>query len=224
MTATIVFDFDGVLLRGDSFAGYLHWRTRARRRRLLAALPLVPLLPLMRYPRTLPWAAKVFTRALTLGLDRARFEAEIDAFCDDWLAAPRRINTALVDRLRAHVAAGDRVLVVSGTAHYLLETLLQRLGIAGVTAHGTQVDFGRAGLFARRHNYGTAKLSTLAEVGVSAPWAVSYSDSYADLPILAAAQRALLVEPSREHERLLRAALGAKIELVGDGNQPDMRT
>jgi phosphatidylglycerophosphatase C len=214
MTATIVFDFDGVLLRGDSFAGYLRWRTRARRRRVLAALPVLPLLPLMRHPRTLPWAARVFTRALTLGLDRRRFEAEIDAFCAVWLAAEGRINTALVERLRAHVAAGDRVFVISGTAQYLLDGLLRGLGIAGVTAVGTSVEFGRAGLCARRHTFGATKIAVLAEFGVAAPWAVSYSDSYADLPILAAAQRAVLVEPSAAHERLLREALGERVELV----------
>jgi phosphatidylglycerophosphatase C len=214
MTATIVFDFDGVLLRGDSFAGYLRWRTRARRTRVLAALPVLPLLPLMQHPRTLPWAARVFTRALTLGLDRTRFEAEIDAFCPIWLAAEHRINTALVERLRAHVAAGDRVFVVSGTAQYLLDGLLHRLGIRGVIAIGTSVEFGRTGLYAIRHTYGVTKIAVLAEHGVVPTWAVSYSDSYADLPILAAAQRAVLVEPSAAHERLLRDALGARVELV----------
>lgn len=209
-----VFDFDGVLLRGDSFAGYLRWRTRQRRSRVLAALPLLPLLPLMRHPRTLPWAAKLFTRVLTLGLDRARFEAEIDAFCPVWLARDDRVIEPLVARLRAHVAVGDRVLVVSGTAHYLLERLLRHLRIDGVTALGTQVEFGRTGLHAPRHNYGAAKLATLAEAGVQAPWAISYSDSQADLPILAAANTAVLIEPSAAHERVLRAALGARVELI----------
>ena len=61
MTATVVFDFDGVLLRGDSFAGYLRWRTMQRRRRMLAALPALPLLPLLGHPRTLPWACLLYT-------------------------------------------------------------------------------------------------------------------------------------------------------------------
>jgi phosphatidylglycerophosphatase C len=213
-TPVAVFDFDGVLLRGDSFAGYLRWRTEHSRWRVLAALPLLPLLPLMRYPRTLPWTAKLFTRALTLGLDRARFEAEIDAFATHWMAREGRVIDALVARLRAHVAAGDRVLVVSGTAHYLLECLLRHLRIDGVTALGTQVEFGRCGLRAPRHNYGEAKLATLAGVGVHAPWAISYSDSQADLPILAAARTAVLVGPSAAHERVLRTALGDKVELV----------
>jgi len=211
---TIVFDFDGVLLRGDSFAGYLRWRTRQKRRRVLAALPLLPLLPLLRHPRTLPWTARLVTRALTRGLDRTRFEAEIDAFCEVWLAREGRVIEPLIARLRGHIAAGSRVLVVSGTAHYLLERLLQRLSIDGVTALGTQIEFGRLGLRAPRHNYGAAKLTTLAEIGVHAPWAVSYSDSLADLPILAAARKAVLVEPSAAHEQALRAALGNTVELV----------
>lgn len=211
---TIVFDFDGVLLRGDSFAGYLRWRTRQKPRRALAALPLLPLLPLLSHPRTLPWAAKLFARALTLGLNRTRFDAEIDAFCDDWLAREGRVIDALVARLRGHVAAGARVLVVSGTAHTLLESLLRRLSVDGVTALGTQVRFGRLGLRALRHNYGEAKLATLAEIGVYAPWAISYSDSLADLPILAAARKAVLVEPSAPHEKVLRAALVNTVELV----------
>lgn len=214
MTATIVFDFDGVLLRGDSFAGYLRWRTRARWHRALAAVPVLPLLPLMRHPRTLPWAARVFTRALTLGLDRTRFEAEIDAFCEIWSGAEHRINAGMVERIRAHVAAGDRVFVISGTAQYLLDGLLRRLGVTGVTAVGSAIEFGVTGLRARRHTFGATKIAVLAEHGVTAPWSTSYSDSYADLPILAAAQRAVLVEPSAAHERLLREALGERVELI----------
>lgn len=213
-SATIVFDFDGVLLRGDSFGGYLRWRVRQRRWRALAALPLLPLLPLLSHPRTLPWAARLFTRALTLGLDRSRFDAEIVTFCGVWLAREGRVIDALVARLRDHVAAGARVLVVSGTAHPLLGSLLRRLDIDGVTALGTQVRFGRFGLYAPRHNYGEAKLATLAEAGVHAPWAISYSDSLADLPILAAARSAVLVEPSAAHERALRAALVDTVEVV----------
>lgn len=210
----VVFDFDGVLLRGDSFAGYLRWRVRQKRWRVLAALPLLPLLPLLSHPRTLPWAARLFTRALTLGLGRDRFGAEVDTFCGIWLAREGRVIDALVERLRGHVAAGARVLVVSGTAHPLLESLLRRLDIDGVAALGTQVRFGRFGLYAPQHNYGKAKLMTLAEVGVRAPWAISYSDSLADLPILAAAHSAVLVEPSAAHERALRAALGDTVEVV----------
>lgn len=213
--AVVVFDFDGVLLRGDSFAGYLSWRTRQRWWRVLAALPLLPLLPLLRHPRTLPWAASLFARALTLGLDPQRHAAETDAFCTVWLARPGRVIAPLLARLQAHVVAGDRVFVVSGTAQLLLDTLLQRLGVQGVTALGSRIAFGRLGLHAARHNYGAVKLVSLAELGVHAPWALSYSDSAADLPILAAARRAVIVEPRPQDEAQLRAALDAeRIEVL----------
>lgn len=211
---TAVFDFDGVLLRGDSFAGYLQWRGRRRYRNALPALPLLPLLPLLRHPRTLPWAARLFSRALTLGLDQAGFETEAAEFCRAWLARPGRVIEPLLERLRAHQAAGDRVIVASGTAQFLLDSFLRELGVTGVTALGSQLEFRRWGLRSTRHNYGATKLLSLAEIGVQAPWAVSYSDSHADLPMLAAAQRAVLVQPSESHERLLRQALRCTVEVV----------
>lgn len=211
---TAVFDFDGVLLRGDSFAGYLQWRGRRSYRTALPALPLLPLLPLLRHPRTLPWAARLFSRALTLNLDQARFEAEAAAFCRDWLARPGRVIEPLLARLRAHQAAGDRVIVASGTAQFLLDTFLRELGVAGVAALGSPLQFHRWGLRSPRHNYGATKLISLAEIGVHAPWAVSYSDSHADLPMLAAARQAVLVQPSANHERLLREALRCPVEVV----------
>lgn len=206
-----VFDFDGVLLRGDSFAGYLRWRTRQRRWRLLAALPLLPLLPLLGYARTLPFAARIFARALTLGLTPRRFENEIALFSEEWLSRPSRRIQPLLQRLQAHQAAGEHVVVVSGTAQLLLDTLLQQIGVSDVTALGTELQFGGAGLRARRHNFGAAKLVRMAEAGLPAHWHYCYSDSAADLPILAAADQAILVDPKPAEEAQLRAALGARL-------------
>lgn len=206
-----VFDFDGVLLRGDSFAGYLRWRTQQRRWRLLAALPLAPLLPLLGHTRTLPFAARIFARALTFGLTPQRFENEIALFSEVWLSRPGRRILPLLQRLRAHQAAGEDVVVVSGTAQLLLDTLLRRIGVVDVTALGTELQFGRGGLKARRHNVGAAKLVRMAEAGLPARWHYCYSDSAADLPILAAADQAFLVDPRPAEEAQLRDALGARL-------------
>lgn len=208
-----VFDFDGVLLRGDSFAGYLRWRVQQKRSRLLRALPLAPLLPLLRHPRSLPWAAGRFARALTRDLDQAQFEREIDAFSEVWLSRPDRAITPLLARLRAHQDQGEHVVVVSGTAQFLLDTLLHRLDVRDALALGSQLRFDH-GLQVQRHNFGATKLKTLAEAGLPPRWQTCYSDSAADLPILAAAEHAVLVAPRPDDEQRLRAALTGSVELV----------
>ena len=64
------------------------------------------------------------------------------------------------------------------------------------------------------HNFGATKLKTLAEAGLPPRWQTCYSDSAADLPILAAAERAVLVGPRPDHERQLRAALTCPVEVI----------
>ena len=83
--------------------------------------------------------------------------------------------------------------------------------MTGVTALGTELQFGPGGLKARRHNFGAAKLIRMAEAGLPARWHWCYSDSAADLPILAAADQAVLVDPTPAEEAQLRAALGARL-------------
>ncbi|MDC8010943.1 haloacid dehalogenase-like hydrolase [Tahibacter soli] len=206
---TILFDFDGVLVRKDSFGSWLRDRLRRERWRILPLLPIVPFMPLFfATVRGTGWMARVAVRLATAGLTEAEFLADIRTFGRRFVARPGMRVDGAVARVREHVAAGDRVLVVSACAQPLLDTILAELGLADVEAIGSDVAIGRFGVRAAFHNYGANKLVALAKRGVAAPWDVAYSDSRADLPMLRHAQQAVLVNPSARDERAVRAVLG----------------
>ena len=204
---TVLFDFDGVIVRGDSFGAWLRDRLRRERWRVLPLLPLIPVMPLFfATVRGTGWMARTATRLATSGLDEREFLADVAAFGRRYAA--RGIAQA-VARVREHVAAGDRVVVISGCAQPLLETILAELGVAGVEIAGSPVALDGRGVRAVFHNYGTNKLATLERLGIAAPWDVAYSDSRADLPLLRGAHQAVLVNPRARDERAVRAVIGA---------------
>ena len=214
--AIVLFDFDGVLVRRDSFESYLRMRLRRQPWRLLAVFPMLPLLPLLLSSvRVKGWLARVLMRVATCGLDEMRFQADIRAFGRRFIGIPGIAVHQAVARLREHLNAGDRVLVVSATAQPLLNAMLDELGLGGaVEALGSSVAVRWSGVHALFHNYGRAKIVTLTGLGLSPPWAAVYTDSRSDLPMLVGAQRSVLVNPSARDLHAVRAALGAKLEIV----------
>ncbi|HVJ61399.1 MAG TPA: HAD-IB family phosphatase [Tahibacter sp.] len=206
---TILFDFDGVLVRKDSFGSWLRDRLRRERWRVLPLLPILPVMPLFfASVRGTGWMARVAVRLATAGMTETEFLADIRAFGRRFVQRPGMRVDGVVARVREHRAAGDRVIVVSACAQPLLDAILRELDLSGIEAIGSEVALSRCGVRAVFHNYGANKLAALARLGVKAPWDIAYSDSRADLPMLMAAHQAVLVNPSARDERAVRAALG----------------
>jgi phosphatidylglycerophosphatase C len=204
MTRVVLFDFDGVLVRGDSFARLLRgliWGSPWRRAAALTTLPV--LAPLLASARKGP-AVRCYVWLATAGQDAARLEAALAA--ELAAAASRWVEPAWA-ALDAHRAAGDRVIVVTGAGDVLARRLLAARGRADVELVASPVECGPRGWTARRHCYGPEKVRMLAEIGVAPPWDVAYSDSEADLPMLSGAKRAVLVSPRPRTEAAVRRAL-----------------
>ncbi|MEO8673834.1 MAG: HAD-IB family phosphatase [Tahibacter sp.] len=211
----VLFDFDGVIVRKDSFESYLRVRLRRQPWRLLAVLPLLPFVPLLLATVAgKGWLARLFVRVSTCGIGEAGFRADIDAFGREFARRPGMLAEEALSRLRAHVASGERVLIVSAAAQPLLDAILDQAGVTGVEAVGSSVVVGWTGVRALFHNYGSAKLQTLASLGIEPPWAMAYSDSRSDLPILAAARHAVLVNPPQRDLDAVRRALGDQVEVL----------
>ncbi|MCE5233533.1 MAG: haloacid dehalogenase-like hydrolase [Mizugakiibacter sp.] len=211
----VLFDFDGVLVRGDSYEMFLRERFARARWRLLPLLPLLPFVPLLlRTVRGKMWLARACTRLATLGCSEARFRAQADAFGRALARRPRAFLREGVTALRRHLAAGDRVLIVSATEETLLGAILDELGLDAVERIGTRVRAGLFGIRAVPHNYGATKLRSLAERGIVPVWAAAYSDSLADLPMLAGAERAVLVNPSPRALVRFGRSLGERVQVA----------
>ena len=87
--------------------------------------------------------------------------------------------------------------------------------VVDVPVLGSSLQRFAGGWIARRHNVGARKLRTLAEQGVSPPFAVAYSDSSADLAMLGAAQRVVLVAPRPAQRARIAARLRVDEVIAG---------
>jgi phosphatidylglycerophosphatase C len=205
-----VFDLDGTLLRGDSFARFgreLIFRSPVRAAAGLLCGPLLGTMFLM--PATRRLAVTGFLWLATAGLSADRFAELALRFAAEHAAAEagNRIPVAL-DRLRTHLNAGDRVVVATACADPLATAICRELGLDQVEVVAAQLRPGRSGMRPVRGCRGAEKVRRLRAAGIATPVAYAYTDSAVDIPLLLAARHRYLVAPRPGHLRLILDRVG----------------
>jgi phosphatidylglycerophosphatase C len=210
--ATVLFDFDGTLVRGDCAAAWLRDQLRSHPLRRLAAGVSFPFLALgFRWWRSAWVPASFYTWLATVGRTqealvdaREEFLRKCAARRDELLIAPA------VRRLHAHLAAGDPVVIVTGAETSLARDLWRALGQPDVPVVGSSVKQAFGGWIGQEHTIGPRKITALARHGIRPPFAAVYSDSDWDLPLLCETARPVLVRPTqRSQARVNRRLRGA---------------
>ncbi len=206
---TILFDFDGVLVRGDSFGQFLRERIHASPwRHALALLAWPVAMPLMRTQRGLPTGARIFGWVARIGTPQQIYLEQLREFALRIARDPRHVIATGMQVLRDAQASGARVVVVSGNHESAIRDILVENGLSDVEIVASR-QYPR-----RRHCIGAAKIPALAEAGVVPPWDIAYSDSLMDLPMLRGARRPVLVNARAAHVERASVALGRTPELV----------
>jgi HAD superfamily phosphoserine phosphatase-like hydrolase len=207
MSGTVVSDLEGTISAGETWRGvarYLNDRGRRRAWRLFLATH-VPVMLLVRMRL----------------LDRARFRdlwirdqcRLLRGLSEDELAAmgewvvehelwPQR-REAVVAELQAHVAAGRRLLIVSGTYQPVIRAVAARLG---GEAMGTELEMrgGRAtGRAVGEVNTGRSKTRRLGAILGAEPVA-AYGDTEPDERMLLLAEEPVAVHPDHGLSRIAR--------------------
>lgn len=208
----VLFDFDGVLIRGDSFELFVRSRYAGSWWRQGLALLSAPLLLLM-WPLSRRWPRYLLVRIALLGLREPRYQAVAAAFAANLARRPKQFCRDALNRLRQHQAQGDRVIVVTGCEDALVNGILRELGLAGLEVLASQLRPGWLGMRLRRHNVGRRKVQSLAEHGVTA-WQVAYGDSLHDVAMLKPATEAVLVNGTPKLCKKVEKALGRTIRRV----------
>lgn len=207
-----VFDLDGTLLRGDSFSRFgrqLVFRGSFRTAATLLAAPLLG--PLLLLPPTRRLAATGFLWLATAGLSTEHFITLAQRFAEGHAgeASGNRIAVAL-ERLRAHQAAGDRVIIATACAEPLAVAICRELALGEVEIVAAQLRPGRSGMRPVRGCRGVEKVHRLRAAGIRVPVEYAYTDSAVDIPLLLAARHRYLVAPTPGHHRII-------LDKVGDG-------
>jgi phosphatidylglycerophosphatase C len=165
----------------------------------------------------LPFSRRRVLRSLVhlglIGVSEARYRDLARVFAAALVRQPGRFCREGLGALRRHQAGGDRIVIVTGCEESLVHGVLEELGITGVEVLASRLRPGRLGMRTDWHNIGRRKVELLARHGIEA-WHVAYSDSSQDLPMLAQAAEAVLVNAAPKVCKRVEKALGRSITRV----------
>lgn len=211
----VLFDFDGVLMRGDAFSRFVRSRLRSSWwRTLLALIAFLLLLPFYAIRALRMPIIGIFVRISLLGISQPRFETLTREFAGQLVAKPRIFIREGISAMRRHIVAGDRVVIVTGCEENLVRAIFDSIGLPDLEIVASRLRPGRLGMRKLVHNFGKAKPGQIALRGISEPWDLAYSDSAHDIPMLKLAREAVLVNGDARTSLRVRRALGREARAV----------
>lgn len=141
-----------------------------------------------------------------VGQEVAALEAEMAEMFAEVVRAWLYVEA--IERLEAHRAAGDRVVLLTASSRYAAGPIAQHLGVELVGTAAVVADGRFTDGIVRPIPYGPGKLHwaerVAADSGESLTEATFYSDSFSDLPLLDAVGRPVAVNPDPKLRRIAR--------------------
>ncbi len=203
----VVFDFDHTLYDGDSGAHLVAWLLKRRAwRKALAVLATPLLLPLVAWLPTRRHGISGYLWIGTVG-DALPIEGLIDAYVAANAASIRaRLLPPALAVLHRHRAAGDEVVVATGAPPELARAILDFVAHQDLPVVGSLGRRLLGGYVTDQHCHAENKMRMLRARGFGAV-ETAYSDSSADLPLLRAARRPVVVNPKPGRVAMFRRVL-----------------
>jgi phosphatidylglycerophosphatase C len=199
-SAVVVFDFDGTLVRRDSFIDFSFAYCRARPLRWLLIVPLLPVALLLLLLRSQAAAGSVLLWAMTLGCSTRSFVIALRSYATSTLT--KYAFEEIFAELARHVREGSRVVIVTGSVATLVRGLLAARELPPLPVAGTRLMRRCGGLVTETHCTGEKKVHELRRrFGIGA-WTTVYTNSFADRPLLGGAHEITLVHPNPRTLRL----------------------
>jgi phosphatidylglycerophosphatase C len=205
----VVFDFDHTLYDGDSGGHMILWLIRRHWLRRVAAVLAAPLLgPMVAWMPTRRRGISGFLWIGTIGLHRRR---DLDALIDTYVAANKariraRLLPVALEVLHRHRTAGDRVLIATGAPPELARAILDFVAHEDLPVIGSLMKPFLGGLITDVHCHARNKMRMIWDAGYERI-AIAYSDSSADLPLLRAADKPVVVNPKPKRVAMFRRVL-----------------
>jgi phosphatidylglycerophosphatase C len=215
----VVFDFDHTLYDGDSGSHLVMWLIRRHWLRKLAALLAAPvLLPLVAWLPTRRHGISGFLWIATVGIHR---RADMDMWIDRYVQANAagiraRLLPQALAVLHRHRSDGDRVLIATGASPELARAILDFVAHEDLPVIGSLGKPFLGGYVTDQHCHAQNKMRMIWDAGYDRI-AIAYSDSRADLPLLRAACKPVVVNPKASAVATFRRVLPAGTPILNWG-------
>jgi phosphatidylglycerophosphatase C len=205
----VVFDLDGVIARSDTMAVLIQRQLLSHPLRALrGAIPAAGWYLLRGLPRARVRMSRALGRAALSGLDLEQYRTLAVEVGSELGRDPKWTIAQGAAAIREHLAAGDDVVVTTGTEELLAHAFLGTIGLGATRLIATTLRFG-GGVHYENHNLGPQKVVNLGADRM----ALFYTDSDLDLPLARLSDRTILVNPSTRLVRLFRGRVTA-LEIV----------
>lgn len=198
--AVAVFDLDGTLTYGNTYLAFLSHMLRKDPLRVRYCLGLPYKVAMFKLGRLSNDALKVaFLRAILKGATREEIEKYSVPFAEK--CARRMIKPAALKRIDWHRAQRHQLILASASVDLYVPLVADLLGFDDAICTSVAWAEGRlTGELNGPNLRGVVKLRAVRELIArhsDKPIIFAYSDSYADLPLLAFADRGIAVDPDR---------------------------
>jgi phosphatidylglycerophosphatase C len=208
--SVVIFDFDGTLVRTDSFLDFSTRYCAARPGRLLMVGAMLPL-AMLGALHSRETAGSMLLWAMTVGCPTRRFAMALARYARQALLD--HANEAVFAELTRHLERGDRVIIATGTMPIIVRGLLRARRLERVPVVGSRLRRRWGGLVAETHCTGKTKVTELRRRLGIVEWSSVYTDSYADRGLLIGASDVTLVGPSARTLRHTRRSLDGTVPL-----------
>jgi len=218
-TELIVFDFDHTLYNGDSGSDFFYWLLQKNLWRKLVALLVTPLVaPFVVYLPTRRRALTLYIWIATVGLAKKNnLDGLIKTYVQQHESKIRqRLLPKALSVFEQHRRKGDQVIVATGAPAQLAHEILTLVKQTDLPIFGSELIPGCGAMRLSRHCHHEEKMRILREHGY-ADIAMAYSDSTADLPLLKAARKPVVVNPKTSCEAFFRQVLPEDTPLLNWG-------
>ncbi len=212
----VLFDFDGTLVRGDNGTRMILAFARSRGWPIIVMLLATPvILPLLFCPPTKRLGASMYLWLSTVGMHKRQINRCLKKLAAHTASYPERYRIENTwQRIDAHLAAGDQVVVVTGCWQKMARLILTGLGLKNVQVIGSRKQRWLGGYISQPHCYGKHKLDCLKAQDIEPPWSYVYTDSASDRYLLKLAAKPVLVRPTPYTLIRIQYILGKDIEVI----------
>jgi phosphatidylglycerophosphatase C len=210
----VVFDFDGTLVSKDTGFEFYKWLTTQSTLRTILTIALLPIIGTFYYfTVTRKLGINILCYISTAFQNMSLFILRKN-FIDYYFSAAGAVVYADgVEELRQHQKNGAEVIILSGCPHWLLHGVAKHIGLIGCKIIGSEQSSKNYALLLKNHCYRENKIKMAREAGATeVEWAIGYSDSLADIPMLRSCHRKVLINVSSRTMSKFRKNLVEPIE------------